>query len=220
MMRVLFAGLVVATLLSLAASVSAEVYVAGQVGGAFPFDLKNVEGTGTIEGVEFGNLDLANSLVYGAKLGYFFEDKDWRWIGVEVELFTLNPHVKQQQITATSGTATATALTNGAHVRTIIPAVNLIARYPRGRIQPYAGVGLAFVNANVSDETFSTSDSSPGLNLLAGVRVFMTKELALFGEFKYTYTSFQFDDAGLVGSGIKGVYSVPAFVGGVSWHFR
>ena len=105
-------------------------------------------------------------------------------------------------------------------IRTITTALNLILRYSYKSIQPYIGVGLAYVNAKVSDEGFSVSDDSPGLNLLAGLKGFLTNNLAVFGEVKYTYTSFQFEDAGVVGSGIKGIYSAPAVVAGVAWHFK
>lgn len=198
----------------------AEMYVAGQVGASFPFDLRNVEGTGTIQGVKFNDLDLANTITYGAKAGYFFDDPGWRWVGVELDVFTSNPHVKQQQVTAPGGEFLGSTLGNGAHVRVLTTAINVIARYPRGHLQPYAGVGFAFVNAKVSDESLSISDSAPGLNLLAGVKGFITDRVAAYVEAKYTLTSFQFEDAGVVGAGIKGVYAAPAVVAGIAWHFE
>src|SRR5919108_4771570 len=154
---------------------SAEVYVAGQGGWSFQFDMRNVEGTGAIHGAQFSDLDLAQTLVYGGKLGYFFQDREWRWVGIEAEFFASNPHIKQQQVIAPGGGPTAPALANGAHVRVFTTAINVIVRYPNTRFQPYAGVGLAYVNAKVSDESFSTSSSSPGLNLLVGLKGFVTK---------------------------------------------
>ncbi len=216
----LIAGSVLFFLLGLHVPVGAEVYIAGQVGAGFPQDLRNVKGTGTIQGVDFNDLNLADTLIYGGKLGYFFEDPGWKWVGVELEAFTGNPHVKRQEMTAPGGGPTATALGNGAHVQTLTTAVNVIARYPHPRWQPYAGIGMAFVHARVSDEGFSISDSSPGLNLLAGLKGFLTKDLAVFVEAKYTYSSFQFNDAGVVGAGIKGVYSMPGVVAGIAWHFN
>lgn len=218
--KTLFVGLTGVSLLVLLSPIHAEVYVAAYAGASFPADLRNVEGTGTIQGVKFNDLDLANALTYGGKVGYFSEDKAFRWLGAEAEIFTTNPHVKQQQVTAPGGGPLVTTLGNGAHVRAITGALNMIVRYPHPVIQPYAGVGLAFVNAKVSDETFSISDAAPGLNLLAGLKGFLTKDLAVFAEVKYTYASFQFEDRGLVGPGIKGVYSVPAVVGGIAWHFK
>lgn len=209
-----------AFVLSLAGAAQAEMYVAGQLGASFPFDLRNVEGTGTNQGVTFKELSLANSAVYGGKVGYFFQDKGWEWVGAELEMFASTPHVKQQQIVAPGGGATATTLGNGAHVRVFTTALNVIARYRWDHIQPYFGVGLAFVHARVSDESISISDASPGLNLLAGVKGFLGEHLAVFAEGKYTYTSFQFNDAGIIGAGVKGIYAAPAVVVGVAWHFR
>lgn len=216
----ILAGLQTVCILLHVSPARAEVYVAGHAGVGFPQDLRNVEGTGTIHAVKFNDMDLANTLVYGGKVGYFFDEPGWKWFGIEAEIFAGNPHVKQQQISAPGGGSTATVLGNGAHVRTITSALNVILRYPDKSIQPYVGVGLAYVNAKVSDEGFSVSDDSPGLNVLAGLKGFLTDNLAVFGEVKYTYTSFQFEDAGVVGSGIKGIYSAPAIVGGIAWHFR
>lgn len=198
----------------------AEIYIAGEAGAAFPFDLRHVSGTGAIHGVDVGKLDLADTGLYGGKLGYFFDDKGRQWLGVEVEGFADNPHVKQQAVSAAGVQATAGALGAGAHVRVVTMAFNIVARYPRGPVQPYVGLGLALVNAKVSGPNLSASNSSPGLNLLAGLKVAVTERLAIFCEGKYTYTSFQFEDAGLTGVGIKGIYAAPAVVGGLAWHFR
>ncbi len=43
-----------------------------------------------------------------------------------------------------------------------------------------------------------------------GIEGFVTDHIALFIEGKYTYASFQFEDAGLSGAGIKGIYAAPA----------
>lgn len=198
----------------------AEIYIAGEAGAAFPFDLRHVNGTGAIHGVGFGNLDLADTGLYGGKLGYFSDDKGRQWLGVEVEGFADNPHVKQQTVSAAGAQSTAGTLSVGVHVRVVTTALNVVVRYPKGPVQPYAGAGLAFVNAKISGPNISASDSSPGLNLFAGIKVSMTERLAVFCEGKYTYTSFQFEDARLTGAGIKGIYAAPAVVGGLAWHFR
>lgn len=216
----LHSALAVVLLGALAETGGAEIYIAGEAGAAFPSDLRHVSGTGAIHGVGFGNLDLADTGLYGGKLGYFFDDKGRQWLGVEVEGFAANPHVKQQAVSAAGAQATAGALGSGAHVRVVTMAFNVVARYPRGPVQPYVGLGLALVNAKVSGPNLSASNSSPGLNLLAGIKVAVTERLAIFCEEKYTYTSFQFEDAGLTGVGIKGIYAAPAVVGGLAWHFR
>lgn len=206
-----------AAFLFLSSPVSAEVYVSGQAGESFPFDLRNVEGTGAAHGTTFSSLDLKNAGVYGGKVGYFFDDPGRRWFGAEVEFFTTSSAALQP---AAATGSSPTVFSGGAHVRTYVAAVNAMFRHRGRRLEPYAGIGLALVTAEVSAAAFSVRDSSPGLNVLAGIKGFLTDHIALFVEGKYTYTSFQFEDAGLSGAGIKGIYAAPAVVGGLSWHFQ
>jgi len=64
----------------------------------------------------------------------------------------------------------------------------------------------------------------PGLNLQAGVRVFVTDTIAIFGEWKYNYATFAFENfvniAGGGTGGIEGVYSPHIGALGVSVHFN
>jgi opacity protein-like surface antigen len=113
---------------------------------------------------------------------------------------------------------TSTINFGGAHLVTYSPAVHLLVRYPGRTFQPYAGIGLAVVNANLSSPLGSSSTTPPGLNALAGVRGFVTSRLALFGEFKYTNAALSFDNVGRGISASAG-YSVPALVGGISLNF-
>lgn len=88
-------GMVCVTLPSRPAQ--AEVYVAGQVGVTLPQNLTNVQYTAG--GVTVGGNDLAlqNSLMYGAKAGYYFDSL--KWLGLETEVFNTNPNIKQQNFT-------------------------------------------------------------------------------------------------------------------------
>lgn len=120
-----------------------------------------------------------------------------------------------------SGPATLSVIAGtGEQVRIVTSALNILARYPHGRLQPYAGIGLAMVTATVSGPGLAVSDSSPGLHLLAGAKFFLTERVAVYCEGRYTYASFQFEDAGLARAGIKGVYQAPGFVAGMAWHFK
>jgi hypothetical protein len=87
--------LVLAMVFFMSSPANAEMYVAGQVGATLPYDLSNVEwsaGGGTANG---NDLSLHNSLMYGAKFGYYFDSL--KWLGVETEVFNSTPHVKQQE---------------------------------------------------------------------------------------------------------------------------
>jgi opacity protein-like surface antigen len=219
--RVVLVGGAVLALLLIAGSLERarpEVYIAGGAGMTFPLDLRHVRGTGAHHGIAFGNLELANAGVFGGKVGYFFEDKGREWIGVKVEGFVSHPPVVHQSWSGTS--AQSVIAGTGEHVRIVTTPLNVLARYPHGRLQPYAGIGLAAVSATVSGPNSAVSDSSPGLNLLAGVKFLLTEKAALICEGRHTYASFQFEDAGMAGAGLKGVYQAPGFIAGVAWRFK
>ena len=57
-------------------TVSAEWYVAGQIGVNFADQLSDIRGTGDLNGFRAPAFDLKNALVYGAKVGVF-PGKGW-----------------------------------------------------------------------------------------------------------------------------------------------
>jgi len=194
-------------------SAQAEWYVGAQAGFVKPNDLKDVEGIGSANGVSFSDQDLTNSLGYGVKAGYFFPNS-LDWLGIEFEVFTANPHVKQQNVTAkVGGSSTSLGVLSGSHLRVIAPAVNVMFRFPGYYVEPYAGVGIGAFWAHLSDDTGADNDVAPGANILGGFRFYIKKNVALFTEYKYNYTKFKFDDT------YKATYSSHGFFGGLSFHF-
>ena len=190
-------------------SAQAELYVAGQIGYTSPGDLSSVQGTGAISGLSFSDLKLHDSIVYGAKVGYYLPSVNW--LGIETEMFNTTPHVKQQPITVLGVTVPAP----GFNLNVFTWAINAMVRYPGKQFQPYAGVGLGVFFAEAKFQGTSDKDVAPGLNALAGVRYFATDHIALFAEYKYNRAAFELPDA----IGIKADYSANHFVGGVSYHF-
>ncbi len=205
----------------------AEMYVGGGLGISLPNSFSNVSGLGTDSGLKGTDLDLATSPLYGAKVGYFFPGLNW--LGIEGEFLYSNPHMKQQSSTS-SGTFNTpigpvttenTRVVPGAHVRMMTGAVNVIARYPGKRFQPYIGVGFTMNWARFSSpeprsgRAQVASDTSPGFNVLAGSRFFLTKRVALFGEYKYMKSSFDFGNNVL----FQADYSAHNLIAGVSLHF-
>jgi hypothetical protein len=213
-----------------------ETYVAGFGGYTFGGKINNMEGTGFLSGLNLNDRDLADSAVYGGKIGHFFGDR-LDWLGIEMEAFNTTPHVEQQ------------GLVPGSHFRVTTLAFNLIGRLKLGcemktvrteprsrregiryetqyerefcRLQPYAGVGLGVFFANLSNNGNSVSDNAvPGLNALGGVRCYFTERIALFAEYKYNYAVFDASTSGpFGGAGFKGDYQVNHVVGGLSFHF-
>ena len=193
---------------------NAEWYVAGQVGYVKPNDLKDVEGVGSANGIDLSDLDLKNALGYGGKVGYFFPDY-LDWLGLEFEVFTSNPHVKQQNVTAGfGGSSSPLGDVAGSHLRIITPAVNVMFRVPGYYVEPYVGTGIGAFWAHISDSTGSDNDVSPGVNALGGLRFYFNEDVALFTEYKYNYTKFKFTD-----SSFKATYSSHGIYGGLSFHF-
>ncbi|MGH7146292.1 MAG: outer membrane protein [Nitrospiraceae bacterium] len=201
----------------------AEPYVALYGGATLPQSFQDVRGTGTFSGIQLTDLDLKQSAIVGGKLGFFLPGRD-RWSGIETEFFYTNPHIKQQNIGFTgSGVPPTTANFAGAHVRVATWAVNWILRYPGERFQPYVGFGPGIFWGRMSGQHLGQappdlgtgSDTSLGINALAGARFFFTKRLALFGEYKYNRASFDFGGT----AAIHVLYQPQHIVGGLSFHF-
>jgi opacity protein-like surface antigen len=185
---------------------AAEWYVAGQAGVNFADRLKNVQGTGPSSGLLFPDFDLKNSVAYGAKIGVFPSNGA---IGIELDAFHSTPHIK--------------ALDNapGIHLGVTNVGLNVLFRYPGRTFQPYAGIGGAALIARLGEApgTQSDSDVGFGLNLVAGMRAFVTPYVAVFTEYKYTQSLLIFDQA--IGSlgGFSGDYRAQIVMFGVSYHF-
>jgi opacity protein-like surface antigen len=200
--------------------VQAEMYVAGQVGANIPQDLTNVEysGVGLITGGS--DLSLQNSLMYGAKAGYYFDSLTWQNfnLGVETEVFNSTPHVKQQAATVGIGgiQTTIPELTN--RVLTWAPVI-VVVRYQAGAFEPYAGVGLGVFFSRISEGTDSSSSTDIGLNTQLGLRYRVNPNLSLFGEWKYNYANINHNN--LLGSGVElsANYNANIFAAGVGYHF-
>ena len=205
--------------------VQAEMYVAGQVGVTLPQSLSNVEvndpSIGLPSGSTFSNLDLQNSVMYGAKLGYYFESL--KWLGLETEVFNTTPHVKQQPITVTvPGVGSTTINPAGSYLRVLTWApINLVVRYQMGKFEPYAGVGMGIFFSRLKDAgtSDSTSSTSIGLNTQLGVRYRVTNNVALFGEWKFNHARLNFDATPNAFTNVDATYNAHHLVFGVGYHF-
>ncbi|HZS10770.1 MAG TPA: outer membrane beta-barrel protein [Nitrospirales bacterium] len=185
----------------------AEWYVAGQGGAAFADRLTNIDGTGSLRGLRAPDFDLKNSAMIGAKLGYF---PGHGWVGVEGEAFHTSPHIKELP-----------GVAPGIHLRVTTVALNLVVRYPGVSIQPYAGMGIGIMMARLGESatTQKDNDTRTGLNLLAGVRFFVTPYVSVFTEYKLSQASFRFDQAFGATSGFIGDYTVQFTSFGIAYHF-
>lgn len=194
---------------------AAESYFAGYAGLAITADndldiFQDVGGAtldGTLKGVEFDR-----SPVFGIKLGYFFPRRALGGhLGFEWEVYHFRPDIDAQTIDFSGdvcvpacsqvatpfplGQADISVLAAGLNVLYRVPLVRS-RRFPRGLLQPYVGVGAgAFIarfeteSSNLDEsQDIDDTDLQPGVQALAGVRLFLTRNVALFGEYKFLYT--------------------------------
>jgi opacity protein-like surface antigen len=205
---------------------AAEPYIAGQAGVAFPQSLSDVvldqiPTPTTPEGTKSSDLALANSGVYGGKVGYYFESL--KWLGIEGEYYQLSPNVKQQFVSETPpGGATTTTFKPGANLIVNTVAFNVVARSQFGQWEPYVGAGpagfiaqLNMVNRELGREPLAISSGRLGLNVEAGLRYRFLNHLAVFGEWKFNHAQFQFNSP----AHVDATYNVHFLVVGVGYHF-
>ncbi len=204
----------------------AETYVAGKFGVTFPQSLSN--GVTTQEGI--GGLDmtdqaLKSSLNVGAKLGHYFSRA--KWLGVETGLSYTTPHIKEGSITFSGpGGSLNSGTLSGVHQRIIIWEVaTLMLRYPGNRLQPYIGIGPALFFGTLKGPSAPPGQSatSIGLNAEAGVRYFLTRRWALFGEGTYNWARMNYSsndsNPNADPIGFRANYSAFTLNLGVSYHF-
>ncbi|UVT20816.1 MAG: outer membrane beta-barrel protein [Nitrospira sp.] len=206
----------------------AEWYLAGQGGVAFGGNLKQLDevpasGAGA---VQYSNLALHASPLYGGKVGYYFDDPAWRWLGFEMEAYTSTQHIKQQGLEVTQrGVPPSSQVISDktGRVTTWAP-ISMMVRYQIGPVEPYFGVGLSLSFLHFHDaatDTTTSSNANVGFIGKAGLRWRVTEHLAVFGEWKYNQFSFSFDQflLGSASSGGDGRYGSHIAVGGIGWHF-
>ena len=184
----------------------AEWYVAGQFGANFADQLSDIRGTGNLSGFRAPDFDLQNSLLFGGKVGTFPGNG---WFGLELDVFHSTPHIKNLDDVP------------GFHMRVTNVGINLLARYPGVTFQPYAGIGAGVAIARIGDSptTRGNTDASSALNLLVGIRAFVTPYVAVFTEYKNSQSTFEFGQAFGPGSGFNGNYDAHILVSGLSYHF-
>ena len=168
---------------------------------------------GTNSSVNVSDLALARTGIGGLKAG--FSPSYAKWMAIETEVFYASPHFKQQSVTVTGSGGSATGDFAGSHTRVATWALNWIVRYPGEWIQPYAGAGFGVFWGRLADSGgTSSSDVSPGLNALAGIRAKLGQHFVFFTEYKYNRTSFDFSAADF-----HVVYQAHYVVGGLGFQF-
>jgi len=202
-----------------------ESYVAGQFGVTLPQSLGN--GTATqdgIDGLDISDQSLKSSALVGAKLGHYFTKA--RWMGIETGLSYTTPHVEEGSITFSGPGGSVTSPTlSGLSQRIITWDIDVIFRYPGYRLQPYLGIGpsLFFASLNGPTAPPGQSATSIGFNVEGGLRYYITRRWALFGEGKYNWARMDYSsnhsDPNADPFGFRATYSALGLSVGISYHF-
>ena len=204
----------------------AENYIGGMAGITLPQSLSG--GVTTQEGI--GGLDISDqplqkSVNVGIKLGHYFSRA--KWLGIETGVTYTTPHIKEGSLTFTGpgGSLTSNTL-SGVHQRLIIwDVATVMFRYPGNRLQPYIGIGPALFFGSLKGPAAPPGQSatSIGLNAEAGVRYFLTRRWALFGEGQYNTArlSYSSNDSNPNADpfGFRATYSAFTLNLGLSYHF-
>ncbi len=206
-------------LLSLVASpCEAEFYCGGYIGKAFLFDQDihiNQPSLGnklTFKDISFDDNSFEPPLYYGAKAGYFFPSLSC--FGIEAEFIHLKVVADTDRVTKVSGTRSGGEynqaeplgeivqrfdITHGANLLTL----NLVGRlgyfkqeaFPKGRLQPYAGIGLGGALLHAENEIDKKKRQQyewdgPVVQPFIGAKIFFLRHIACFAEYKFSYGKF------------------------------
>ena len=203
------------------APTKAEMYVAGQAGVTIPQSFSSVEYSALGVTLSGNDLSMQNSLMYGAKAGYYFDSLKWQNfnLGVETEVFNTNPNIKEQNYTI-AGANLGTGPGVNARILTWAP-VNIVVRYQAGAFEPYAGVGFGLFFSHFSQAgSGSSSGTDVGLNTQLGLRYRVTNNVSLFGEWKYNHANLSNDNfVGTNGLKVSGDYNANILAFGLGYHF-
>ncbi len=179
-----------------------EPYAGIYLGGSFAQD---GDAETEIQGFKFDSDDLEydGSFLFGAKFGIFYDKLIFGGhFGIELDINYFHPDPEDLDF----------------DLRIIPLGVNLLYRYPIKYFDPYAGIGIAaFWGTLDSDDFEDDDDVAGGFQVLAGIKAFFTKNIAMFTEYKYFHTGdFEFNSSvGRIKQDING----HQLYGGIAYHW-
>ncbi|MGH3118064.1 MAG: outer membrane protein [Gaiellales bacterium] len=165
-----------------------------------------VVGRGTYRDVDF-----STSLAYGGRFGRYFDAVPF--LGVAVDYFNFSPKVASQSVAGDgcflgAGCGSGQVRTGRIDISSMALSADLMLRLPlfrtaeepRGVLQPYIGVGAPIFITTVTPRSTAQfrnhdgeTDISFGYKAAGGVAVWLSKNLGLFGEYRFTHTTTDVD---------------------------
>jgi hypothetical protein len=188
-----------------------DISLSGFAGFAIPLATM-INETNATQSTNFTAQDvkLDSSGSYGMKLTAWttaLRPKNGFDLGIEIDHTRFSADTRAQTVSASGmsqGNAVPSAFVNKNEVGVRTIAVNALFRIPygitealpHGRWYPYLGVGGGVQHATMR-RTDGSEDSNSALLVqgLAGIKIFVVRHVAIFGEYKFTYAdhSFVFD---------------------------
>ena len=171
----------------------------------------------TFDTTHSGEMDLKDGLAFGGKFGHYFDDRGFNWFGLEVDIYRSSTNIKAQTLPRQGTNLLLSGPIPGSDFRSIPSPLMLwfASRDYQYKVEPYTGLGIGLNMANVSDGNFQPGASfAPSFNILAGVKYYLTPNIAPFFEYKYNFAQFSFDRTNVTGD-----YRANLSMFGVAYHF-
>lgn len=189
--------------------VSAEWLADFHVGPAFTQD-DDIDDRATLAilgvNTRLKDVEFDNSVSLGGRFGHWFNA--WPYLGLALDVSHFRPDIENQTVTATvlgvdvPGTPVASVDIQVTEIN-----FDVMLRYPlltsnefpNGQLQPYFTVGPGIFIARAEDSTNfvpndqSETDTSAGVKAGAGVAWQFHRNVALFGEYRFTHFEPEFD---------------------------
>jgi len=190
----------------------AEPYVAAYLGGTFPLDAERTQ-TGP-PALSVSGINVDESVVFGGKIGFWSDPI--RWLGVEFDISGYEANTPQQVVSGLIVIATEMDITAfGFHLLGRIP-LGPPEGDPMRRAYFYLGGGPAILAVTAEQEGVTQDVGEFGLHALAGFKVFLSPNIALFAEYKFTFAEVTFDTTvGTEDNELK----INQVYGGIAYHF-
>jgi opacity protein-like surface antigen len=186
----------------------AEPYVAAYLGATFPLDADITDNT--VPPATASGVTVDESVVFGGKIGLWSDVI--RWLGIELDISGYRADIPDQPAVF----ATDMEITDSGF--------HLLARMPLGfpegdpmrRAYFYLGGGPAILAVRMERGGGSDDATDFGLHALAGFKVFLSPNIALFAEYKFTFAEVTFD---IIGGTEDIDLKINQVYGGIAYHF-
>ena len=142
--------------------------------------------------------------------------RGYNWFGLELDAYRSTPGIKQQTL-PTSPNPRLSGQIPGADLQIHSLAFNALVRVTgyQYKVEPYAGLGIGLNVGNISGGNFRPEASfAPSFNVIAGIKYFLTPQVAPFLEYKYNFAQFSFGR-----SNVTADYRANLFMFGIAYHF-